>query len=442
MSENNIYNDAVQRLYKIAKIANISNDVLNILSQPKSVLEVSVPVKMDNGGLEVFKGYRVRHNDAKGPTKGGIRFHPNVSREEVMTLAFWMSLKCALVGIPYGGGKGGIIVNPKELSTRELENLSRGYISAVADFIGPDTDIPAPDVYTNPTIMNWMMDEYNKITRSHTPAVITGKPVANGGSLGRDDATGRGAYYCIKELEKLKSWNPKKTTIAIQGFGNAAIHIANLLYKDGYKIVAISDSKNAVYSSEGLNIDKFIKTKSKTGRLVSEEKENSYDLISNDDLLELDVDILVPAALENQITSHNADRIKANYIVELANGPIDPSVDDIINDKEITVIPDILANAGGVIVSYFEWVQNRQGYYWEEAEVHTRLRSIISNAFHNVYKLSKAYEFDSRTSAYIVALHEIEYAISGNQCEINPEFYIHNNFKESENLGVSIESSS
>src|SRR3989344_2497373 len=294
---------------------------------------------MDDGSLKIFTGYRVRHNDSGGPTKGGLRFHPNVTLGEVNALALWMTLKCAVVGIPYGGGKGGVCVHPKELSRLEIERLSRAFIEQVVDFIGPDTDIPAPDVYTNEMIMGWMMDEYSKIVRQQTPSVITGKPVALGGSLGRDDATGRGAYYCVKELEAKQGWDPSRIRIAIQGFGNAGQHFAALLHADGYKIVAVSDSKGGIYSDNGFDVPSLIRAKKDTQEVKAVYCTESVceavpaQQISNEELLALDVDVLAPAALENVITEKNANHIKAKVIVELANGPIASSADSIMQEK-------------------------------------------------------------------------------------------------------------
>lgn len=413
-----IFNDAITRLKSAFKLAKVEPEVLTRLEKAKSVLEVSIPVRMDNGSLKVFTGFRVRYDDSRGPTKGGIRFHPDVSCGEVKTLAFWMSLKCAVVGIPYGGGKGGVIVNPKELSMAELERLSRGYIRQVADFIGPDVDIPAPDVYTNPTIMGWMMDEYSTIVRKKSPAVITGKPIPLGGSLGRGDATGRGAYYCIKQLEKLKNWSPDSKTVAIQGFGNAGQHVASLLHSDGYKIVAVSDSSGAIFSESGFDIPALIKTKQETGKVAaSEYKDSGNNLVkakklSNSELLELDVDILIPAALENQITIENAAAIKADVIVEVANGPVQADADDILAKQNILIIPDILANAGGVVVSYYEWVQNRTGDYWEEGQVHSKLSKVMAEAFNAVYTIKTSQNVGMRTAAYIKAINKIGEAIA------------------------------
>ncbi|NOY41463.1 MAG: Glu/Leu/Phe/Val dehydrogenase [Planctomycetes bacterium] len=435
--QDDIFLDAIRRLDRAAEFAEIDAEALEKLRNPKSILQVSIPLRMDDGSLRVFQGYRVRYDDTRGPTKGGIRFHPNVHLGEVKALAFWMTCKCAVVGIPFGGGKGGVIVDPKQLSRTELERLSRSFIQQVADFIGPETDIPAPDVYTNAMIMGWMMDEYSKIRRQRTPAVITGKPIPLGGSLGRDDATGRGAYYCIKELEKLKDWQPADIRVAVQGFGNAGQHVARLLHADGYRVVAISDSRGGVYHSDGLDIPCLIETKNRTRRIDAVYCEGSVcdcpvcgaegcqckdchcgdghgaksKTIDNAELLELDVDILIPAALENQITEENASRIKAPVIVEVANGPTTSSADEILAKRDALVVPDILANAGGVTVSYFEWVQNRAGYYWTEKEVQSRLRTIMTDEFHLIYDLMTDKGIDMRTAAYAHALNRISAAI-------------------------------
>lgn len=414
---NSIFENAIARLDTAFANANIEPEVLERLKHPKQILEVSVPVRMDDGSLKTFTGYRVRHNDALGPTKGGIRYHPNVSRDEVMALAFWMTLKCALSGLPYGGGKGGISVNPKELSKLELERLSRSYIDQIADFIGPQRDVPAPDVYTNSMIMGWMMDEYSAIKRCRTPAVITGKPIPLGGSLGRDDATGRGAYYCIKELEKLKYWQPNNMTVAVQGFGNAGQHIAELLHNDGYRVVAISDSQGGIYSETGFDVPSIIQAKLDTKRIQAVYCSGSVceavraEQITNEALLELPVDILIPAALEDQITPQNAAKIRAPYLIELANGPVTSSADLILDQNKTFIIPDILANAGGVIVSYFEWVQNNTGFYWPLEEVHSKLRTKITEAFKAVYELSTQKNISMRTAANVHALNRIQEAV-------------------------------
>ena len=412
-----IFTDAISRLDQASEYAQIDPEAVEVLKHPRIILQVSVPVRMDDGSLRIFDGYRVRHNDQRGPGKGGIRYHHNVSLPEVKALAFWMTCKCAVVGIPYGGAKGGIVVNPKELSKLELERLSRGFIRQIADFIGPEVDIPAPDVYTNPMIMGWMMDEYSKIARKYTPAVITGKPVPVGGSLGRDDATGRGAYYCIKELEAKRGWEPGEITVAVQGFGNAGQAVAELLHADGYRVVAISDSRGGIHKPEGFDVPSIMYAKNEMKRLRAVYCHGSVcemveaDSITNEELLELDVDILIPAGLENQIRSANAERVKAKIIVEVANGPTSSNADKILRDRDILVIPDILANAGGVTVSYFEWVQNKAGYYWSEEKVHTRLLEIMSREFNNVYDLMEEHQIDMRTAAYAHSLSRIGKAI-------------------------------
>lgn len=413
-----IFQDALARLDKAAKYSVIDPEALERLKYPKACLEVSIPIRMDDGSLKVFTGYRVRYDDTRGPTKGGIRFHPNVTLDEVKALAFWMTFKCAVVGIPFGGGKGGVAVDPKQLSRMEVERLSRSFIEQIANFIGPTKDIPAPDVYTNPMIMGWMMDEYSKLANAHSPDVITGKPVELGGSLGRDDATGRGTYYCIKELEKKLNWQAKNIRVAIQGFGNAGQHVAALLHRDGYKIVAVSDSKGGIYREEGFDIPSLIKAKQETRQVKPVYCEGSVceavsaKHISNEELLELDVDLLIPAALENVIHKDNAEKIKAKIIAETANGPITAEGDKILEKKNILVIPDILANAGGVTVSYFEWVQNKMGYYWTEEEVHQRLQQVMVREFNYIYELMTQYRIDMRTAAYAHALNRIGKAIA------------------------------
>lgn len=417
-SRGDIFEDAIKRLDRAFTYAEIDPEALEKLKHPKAVFQVSIPVRMDDGSLRVFQGYRVRYNDTRGPTKGGIRYHPDVDLSEVKALAFWMTCKCAVVGIPFGGGKGGIIVNPKELSRMELERLSRGFIQQIADFIGPETDVPAPDVYTNAMIMGWMMDEYSKIRRQHTPAVITGKPIPLGGSLGRDDATGRGAYYCIKELEARRGWKPSDVRVVVQGFGNAGQHVSRLLHADGYRIVGVSDSRGGIYKAEGFDVPSLMQAKNQTRRLqavycqgtVCEQIE--ADAVSNAALLELDCDVLIPAALENQITAENAARIQADVVVEVANGPTTSAGDAILLERGKMVVPDILANAGGVTVSYFEWVQNKAGYYWPVDEVHTKLRRIMTREFNAVYDLMGRHEIDMRTAAYTHALSRIGDAIA------------------------------
>lgn len=412
-----LLSDANQRLDKALQYVTIHDDAIERLKFPKASLTVSVPVRMDDGSLRVFQGYRVRYDDSRGPTKGGIRFHPNVTLDEVQSLAFWMTFKCAALNIPFGGAKGGITLNPKELSKFELERLSRGYIDLIADFIGPDTDIPAPDVYTNPMIMGWMMDQYSTIRRQITPAVVTGKPITMGGSLGRETATAMGAFFAIQTLMPKYDRRPEETTVAVQGFGNAGAVIAELLFRAGYKVVAVSDSQGAVYSPQGLDIPSIRHFKESTRGIKAVYCEGSvcstvdHDVLTNAELLELDVDILVPAALENQITDENADRIKAPFIFEVANGPITSAADQILDAKGIHVFPDILVNAGGVTVSYFEWVQNRCGYYWSLEEVNQRLSDKMTRETEQIWAIARELSCSMRTAAYVHALERLAEAI-------------------------------
>ncbi len=415
--ENQMFKEASSRLDKAFDFADINQEAIERLKYPKAELTVSLPIRKDDGSLEIFTGYRVHHNDARGPTKGGVRFHPNVSMDEIKTLSFWMTIKCAVVGIPFGGAKGGVTLDPKNLSRLEIERLSRCYIDRIANFIGPDVDILAPDVYTNPMIMGWMMDEYSKITRQYSPAVVTGKPIPLGGSMGREDATGRGGYYCIQELAKKKNWQPKEMRVAIQGFGNAGQHIAQLLYEDGYKIVAISDSQGGIYSSEGFDVPTIIQVKNTTRQIQAVYCKNTVcefveaTKITNQELLELDIELLIPAALENQITKENAAQIKAPWIVEIANGPITVEAEAILAEKNISVVPDVLANAGGVLVSYFEWVQNKTGLYWTVEQVQLRMHEIMTREFLNVYQLMESQNIDMRNAAYIQALNRYAQAV-------------------------------
>ena len=412
-----VFADAIKRLDTASAYAQIDEEALEKLKHPKAILQVSIPLRMDDGSLRIFEGYRVRHDDTRGPTKGGIRYHPNVHLDEVKALAFWMTLKCAVVDIPYGGAKGGVTVNPKELSRLELERLSRGFIRQTADFIGPDTDIPAPDVYTNSMVMGWMMDEYSKIQRRHTPAVITGKPVELGGSLGRDDATGRGAFYCIKELEKRRGWKPADVRVAVQGFGNAGQSVARLLFDNGYRVVAVSDSQGGIFRPGGFDVPSLVRFKNESRKIEAVYCHGSVcelvdaQRITNEELLALDVDLLIPAALENQITAANVERVKAPVIVEVANGPTSTAADKILADRRALVVPDVLANAGGVTVSYFEWTQNKQGFYWTREEVHERLAKIITRQFNLIHDLMNEQGIDMRTAAYVLGLNRIGSAI-------------------------------
>jgi glutamate dehydrogenase (NADP+) len=412
----NLLKDATSHLDDAMKIIDIDSETIDRLRQPKSVLQVSVPLRRDDGTLEIYSGFRIHHDDTRGPTKGGIRFHPDVNVTEVASLAFWMTIKCALVDVPFGGGKGGISVDAKKLSKLELQKLSRSYIRQIVDFIGPDRDIPAPDMYTNEIIMGWMMDEYSNIKRQHSPASFTGKPIPLGGCQGRSEATGQGAYYCIKALEKKLGLNPKKTRVAIQGFGNAAQRVALTLFDEGYQIVALSDSKGGIYRKEGFDLPSIIKMKHETQRMQSVYCEDSVcemvpaDIITNEELLELDVDILIPAAIENQITSKNVDKINAPIIVEVANGPITSDADKILAKKQKTIIPDILANAGGVIVSYYEWVQNRSGQNLTQKEVFSKLEVKMLETFNLVQNLVDDKKVNMRTASYALALQRINEA--------------------------------
>ena len=411
--EGKLFENAKKQFLKALAFLDVGDDIVETILNCKECKEVSIPVRMDNGKLKVFTGYRVRHNDARGPTKGGLRFHPAVTIDEVKALAFWMTFKCAVADIPYGGGKGGIIVNPKELSETELEKLSRGFIDAMFDFIGPEKDIPAPDVYTNPTIMGWMSDEYNKIAGESIPQILTGKPVSIGGSLGRREATAMGGYFILSEYIRKKKLDIKNLKIAVQGFGNAGFYIADFLHRDGAEIKALSDSKAGVLQTGKGSIDtqKAFSVKAEYGKLIADKIGPDVKEITNKELLELDTDILIPAAIENQITSDNAERIKADTICELANGPVTLEADEILKKNGKTLIPDILANSGGVIVSYFEWVQNKAGYYWTEEEVNSKLKTKITNAFENVYNEYLSNDTDMRTAAYIAALKRLSSAV-------------------------------
>lgn len=404
----NPFENALKQLQNAAQILKLDSSTHEELKSPKRVLMVSIPVKMDSGETKVFTGFRSQYNDALGPFKGGIRYHWNVSLDEVKALSFWMTMKCAVVGIPLGGGKGGIIVNPKELSEGELERLSRGYIQSLYKYIGPTQDVPAPDVYTTPQIMGWMLDEYEKLVGEHAPGVITGKPLALGGSAGRGFSTAQGGVYILQEAVKKMSWNPREVSVAIQGFGNAGSFMAKILYSLGYKIVAASDSKGGVKNLNGLDVEKLDQHKEKTGSVVGFE---GTETISNEELLEMDVNVIIPAALENVITAENAARVKAKMIVELANGPVTPEADEILHKNGILFVPDILSNAGGVTVSYFEQVQNAMNYYWTEQEVLEKLEKIMVKAFHEVWETKEKYNIDMRTAAFVMAVERVAQAM-------------------------------
>jgi len=400
------FENKLKILEEAFKYVKVENKLKKILSKPQRVLKAYIPLERDNRDLEIYEGFRVQYNNSRGPTKGGIRFHPEVDLDEVTSLAFWMTFKCAVVNIPFGGGKGGIKVDPKNLSEKELEKLSRGYIQKFYDFIGPDKDIPAPDVYTNSQIMDWMVDEYSKIKGVYTPAVITGKSIENKGSLGRDDATSKGAYYILQEL--IKKFDLKNLKVAIQGYGNAGYNIAKFLFKDKIKIVAISDSQGGIYSEDGLDPEEVLNFKKENKTVLGYE---DLKRITNEELLELDVDILIPCALSDQITLKNADKIKAKYILELANGPVSSEADEILEKKKIIVVPDILTNAGGVVVSYFEWFQNKEDKYWKKEEVYSKLKEIMVKEFDNVLKISEDKKISLRLAAYVLALERLNESI-------------------------------
>jgi glutamate dehydrogenase (NAD(P)+) len=405
----NPFKIAQQQLDEAAAILKLEPGIHALLREPMRELHVTIPVKMDDGSVKVFKGFRVQYNDARGATKGGIRFHPEETIDTVRALAAWMTWKTAVVDIPLGGGKGGVICNPKELSQGELERLSRGYIRAIAKFIGPETDVPAPDVYTNPQIMAWMMDEYSIITGYNVPGVITGKPLPLGGSAGRGDATARGGVYTIREAAKVLGLNLKGAPCAIQGYGNAGYYGHVLAQESlGRKVVAVSDSKGGIYKADGLDPKAVSEHKEKTGSVVNFPGAKN---ITNEELLELDVMVLIPAALENQITEKNAAKIKAKIVAEFANGPTTPEADKILFANGVYVIPDFLCNAGGVTVSYFEQVQNAYDYYWPIEEVHEKLDRKMTAAFHAVHEMAQKHKVNNRVGAYLVAVHRVAEAM-------------------------------
>ena len=388
---------------------NADPAVYEILKNPMRVLEVSFPVKLDDGTVKTFVGYRSQHNNAVGPFKGGLRFHPGVTRDEVKALSTWMTFKCSVVGIPYGGGKGGMAINPKEYSKAELERISKGFAKAISPIIGEKVDIPAPDVNTNGQIMSWMVDAYEEVAGKSTKGVFTGKPLEFGGSLARTEATGYGVNLTAKKALAKLNIDVKGATYAVQGFGNVGFYTAYYAYKDGAKIVAFSNSDVAVYNENGIDMEAVIKDFEENGR-ISANKGYGKD-ITNNELLELEVDVLAPCALENQITSENADRIKAKVITEGANGPTTPEADEILFKKGIIVIPDILANSGGVVVSYFEWVQNLQSYYWPFEEVQQKEDALLSTAFEDVWALADEYKVDLRNAAYMKSIERISKAM-------------------------------
>jgi len=411
----NLYHVALQQLDYVANLIDLDEDVHEILKYPKRELTVNFPVRMDDGSHKVFTGYRVHHNLAKGPAKGGIRYHPNVTLDEVRALAMLMTWKCAVMNLPYGGAKGGVICHPKELSLNELENLTRRYTIEISIIIGPNYDIPAPDVYTNPQVMSWIMDTYSMHVGHSVPAVVTGKPLCIGGSKGRLEATGRGCMVVTLEALKYLGVSLEEASVVVQGCGNVGSIAAKLLHEMGCKVIAISDSQGGIYNPKGLDISAVLKHKEDTGTLSDIP---NVDIISNAELLELDCTVLLPAALENQITEKNASRIKARIVTEGANGPTTTEADRILYDQGIFLIPDILANAGGVTVSYFEWVQDLQAFFWKENEVNERLREIMVSGFEEVLTSAQEYNTNMRTAAYILAVERV--ASAGLQRGIYP----------------------
>ena len=388
---------------------NADPAVYEILKSPQRVLEVTFPVKLDNGTVKTFTGYRSQHNNAVGPYKGGVRFHPNVNLDEVKALSIWMTIKCCVAGIPYGGGKGGVTLDPRDYSEAELERISRAYSEAISPLIGEKIDIPAPDVNTNGKIMSWMVDAYENIVKKSAPGVFTGKPVEFGGSLARTEATGYGVNFAaVQALEKLGK-DVKGATYAIQGFGNVGYHTGYYAHKAGAKIVAVSTVDVAIYNENGLDMEALFKEYQEKGFITNEAGYGKE--ISNAELLALDVDVLAPCALENQLTSENAGKVRAKIVVEGANGPTTPEADAILRQNGVLVVPDILANCGGVVVSYFEWVQNLQGYYWEFDEVQEKETVVLRRAFRDIWNLAQEYDVDLRTASYMMSIRRVEKAM-------------------------------
>ncbi len=380
---------------------------ISLLKKPQNIISKKLTIKLDNGKKKNFMAFRSQHNDARGPFKGGIRFHPNVSEDEVKALSMWMTWKCAVVGLPYGGAKGGIVVDPKKLSKAEIERLSKAYAEFISPYIGPWVDVPAPDVNTNEQIMAWMLDAHEKKLGQHSPATFTGKPIVLGGSLGRTEATGRGGVYVLQSYVKEKGLKPGRMTIAIQGFGNVGFWFAKLAQEAGFKVVAISDSSGGIYAAKGLNLDKLAKAKEKYGSFAEATKKKKFKLISNEDLLSLNVDVLAPAALEGAINNKNAKSIKAKVIIEMANGPVTPEAEKVLLKKKVVVLPDILCNAGGVTVSYFEWVQNLHGYQWTEKKVNTELKEKMDPAYKEISGVVRKKKISFRQAVYFLAVKRV-----------------------------------
>jgi glutamate dehydrogenase (NAD(P)+) len=400
----NPYEVAVEQFMVAADKLNLNEGMKQTLVHPKRELTVHFPVRMDDGSYRVFTGYRVQHSLTRGPAKGGIRYHPDVTLDEVKALAMWMTWKCATVGIPYGGAKGGIVVDPKQISLAENERMTRRYAAEIAPIIGPEVDIPAPDVNTNSQTMAWIMDTISMMRGYPIPGLITGKPIALEGSLGRNEATARGLQYVVREAAKIKGMSLQGARVVVQGYGNAGSIAARLLAEDGAIIIAVSDSQGGIYSSKGINPDRALRYKQEHGSVVNFP---GFDRVTNEELLELECDILVPAALESVITAQNAGRIKAKMIAEAANGPTTPEADRVLFDNGIMVLPDILANAGGVTVSYFEWAQNIEGYYWAEDDVNEKLERVMKRSFKDVYESAEKNKVNMRIGAYMLAIGRV-----------------------------------
>ncbi len=390
-------------IYTALEKLGYPEEMYELLKEPIRMMTVRIPVRMDDGSTKIFTGYRAQHNDAVGPTKGGVRFHPDVTETEVKALSIWMSLKAGIVNLPYGGGKGGIVCDPRKMSFREVERLSRGYVRAISQIVGPTKDIPAPDVFTNSQIMAWMLDEYSRIREFDSPNFITGKPLVLGGSHGRESATAKGVTICVTEAAKKQGIDIDGAKVIIQGFGNAGSFLAKFLADAGALVVGIADAYGALYDENGLDIDYLLDRRDSFGTVTKLFK----DTISNEELLEKECDILVPAAIENQITSKNAAQIKASIVVEAANGPTTLEATKILSERGILLVPDVLASAGGVTVSYFEWVQNNQGYYWSDEEVEGKLHTVLVDAFEHIYQLAKRRKVDMRLSAYMVGVRRM-----------------------------------
>jgi glutamate dehydrogenase (NAD(P)+) len=400
----NPYEIAKSQLRKVAKTFAIDPNLVNVLQMCKKAVSVSIPVQMDDGSTQVFEGYRVTHNIARGPSKGGIRYHPDVTLDEVKALAMWMTWKCALAGIPFGGAKGGVICNPKTMSEGELQRMTRRFTSEIINEIGPEKDIPAPDVGTDGRVMAWIFDTYSMNKGHSVLGVVTGKPLTIGGSLGREEATARGALYCVREAVRKKEMSLQGTRVAVQGFGNVGSFLAKFLAEDGATVIAISDSTSGLHNPNGIDVQAAIAHKRETGSLAGF---RGADPISNEDLLLLECDVLAPCALEQVITAENADKVRAKIIVEGANGPVTPAADEILDEKGVLVLPDILANAGGVVVSYFEWVQGLQEYFWKEAEVNAKLNDIVTRAFNETWATMEGRDISMRMAAYGLAVQRV-----------------------------------